>query len=495
MRRNLLLWIAAFCCLRWFTTSVAAQNAVASHRVDYPDDGVQIGNGWKSGGNLKLLSTCVVFKTAQDGAQNKSVFIRSVTDKSSVMNQLQVSAELQVKAILGSASAKTEFIKKVEVKDEYSNFAVQALVTNGAKYAIPGDNGQVELTQSALKLAGTDPIAFFNQCGDTFVSALYGGAELDAILTFKTHSLDDQSTLKNSIEGSYSGVQLKASVTSTMQAYAQQSELAISFHQSGGSGDPIPTDQDGLTKAIQNLPSAAAAAPSFYQMEIIRYDSLANWPKASGAWASPDYGRIASQYERFSSLRDQVESILQNPNSFILGRGVTVKQLQDLDDSLLNHLRSLTKVAQACSESNGANCAISPDDRISDYAYRILLPVAQGSFAADRELTAAALDLGSKQKALADARAAVSKGFQDLLKVALTPEFIERLTAPQQAAATQAANYLATLQAAYPEALRDAVVKTWISPAVADRCRDNVNDDGCINNAQIADWSSKIVTQ
>ncbi len=89
------------------------------------------------------------------------------------MNQLQVSAELQVKAILGSASAKTEFINRVEVKDEYSNFVVQALVTNGAKFVIPGDSGHVELTQSALNLAQTDPIAFFNQCGDTFVDG-YG---------------------------------------------------------------------------------------------------------------------------------------------------------------------------------------------------------------------------------------------------------------------------------------------------------------------------------
>jgi hypothetical protein len=60
---------------------------------------------------------CVDFSRVQDAAQDKTMQIVSVDDKSSLMNQLEVSAEVQVKAIGGSGSAKTDFVRNVEFKN------------------------------------------------------------------------------------------------------------------------------------------------------------------------------------------------------------------------------------------------------------------------------------------------------------------------------------------------------------------------------------------
>jgi hypothetical protein len=366
-----------------------AQNEQSNRRTDYPENGVQLGSGWRAGTSEKTTARCVTNSETADTAQEKTVEIRSVSDKSSLMRELEISAQVRVKAIVASGTAKTSFTDKVEIKNEYSNFVVRAVVRNGAKYLIP-TTAPIDLLPQYKKLAKENPVAFYSECGDSFVSALYGGAELDAVLTFKIHSVDAQQVIKGSVEGSGWNVQASGSVSSTMKTYSAQNELTIFFYQSGGAGDPLPTDQEGLNTAIQNLPQAAVAAPKFFQLDLMRYDALPSWSSIRAGWDDVGYGEIAEQYLRFTTLRDQVESMIDAPlntsNSFILGAGVFVQDLKNLDDKLLAHLQRLKLAAQKCLDSQGKTCTIDPQDQVSDYEYRILLPVAEDSFAADTEI-------------------------------------------------------------------------------------------------------------
>ncbi len=463
--------------------------------VDYPVAGVSLGQGWTRGINQKASTVCVDFSPVQNAAQDKTMQIVSADDKSSLMNQLEVSAEVQVKAIVGSASAKTDFVQKVELKNEFSNFSVIAHVQNGANYASPDANGVMDLKPQFAKLAKSNPGAFYNQCGDSFVSALYGGAELDALITIQTHSIDQQTSLKNSIQASGWGVSLSGSVASAMDAASQQNELAIHFTQSGGSGDPLPTDQATLNTAIQNLPKAAAVAPSYSKIDLTPYSLLPSWPTGIQSFSAQSYARIAQRYGEFVTLRDEVESILATPGTFILGHGVTVQSLKDMDDAMLKHLQNLTTTATNCINSTPPSCQIDPADDLSDYQFRILLPVAVGSFAEDVALSQALSDLSAKQATLAQQQAALQNMDPNENFYAGFRRLHEASVNAAQVGVNQAQANLARLQAKYPQALQQAIGKQWIENVVADRCQQNVLDSECIMNAAITSIETKIVTQ
>ena len=493
--RATLCHVATTLLLLFSALQARAQLKSTPRVVDYPSAGVQLGNGWDSTVSLKTSSACIRFDKAEDKAEQKTAYIHSISDKSSLMNELQISAEVQVKAAFVSASAKTDFVHNTEVKDEYQNFVARAVVRNGAVYTAPSvANHNIDLLPRFRSMVSSNPAEFFRQCGDSFVSAQFGGAELDAVLTFRTHSVDDRQNLKVSVEGSGWGVEAKGSVASALKSYTEKNELTIVYHQLGGSGDPIPTDQAGLDAAIRALPTAAVAAPYFYEIEITRYDSLPSWPAAVAGWKNTAFGRIASRYGQLASLHDQLVAILNQPGDFILGRGVTVASLNALEGKLLTHVRSLSGTAKTCIQSGGQDCAINPADDIQDYAYRVLLPVPQQSFPEDVAIRNAEEDLQSKQAALAKKRADFAN-FN--LKATITnfrfsPERIAAETAPDVDAVKQAEDYLKKLKSQYPDALRAAVVKYWIQGAVDDRCRFDINDPDCISRQEVEALKVKV---
>lgn len=121
-----------------------------------------------------------------------------MSDSYEVMKSMGLSAAVSVKSIGYKVSGKASFAKNSKVSGYSSNFVLRASVDNGVRYAAPldhsvqakitsenefqrSDSGAIRLTPEALKLAKKkDQNAFTNVCGDSFVSALYGGAELIA---------------------------------------------------------------------------------------------------------------------------------------------------------------------------------------------------------------------------------------------------------------------------------------------------------------------------
>jgi hypothetical protein len=281
--------------------------------ADYPTGGVPLGEGWMRGLEQKAPTTCVVFGSVQDAAQDKNLQILSADDKSSLMNQLEVSAEVQVKAIGGNGSAKTDFVKNVELKNEFSNFSVQGSVENGAYYASPDANGVMDLKPQFARLAKSDPASFYKQCGDSFVSALYGGAELYGLITIATESIDQHTNLKNSMQLSGWVVNLTGSVTSAMDGASQQNNLAIKVYESGGSGDPFAHDQATLNTMIENLPKDAVTAPKYSKIDLTPYSLLPSWPAGIQSVSTQAYAKIAERYGEFVTLRDELASMVSAP--------------------------------------------------------------------------------------------------------------------------------------------------------------------------------------
>jgi hypothetical protein len=375
--------------------------------VEYPVDAVDLGQGWHEEQAVKAVATCIDFKPLADTGQEQTMRISVVTDRSDLMNELDVSAEVQVKAIAYSVSGKARYAQTVEIKSESLNFVAHARVENGVEYTGPAEVGgvkRIDLTPRYRDLARRDPAAFERECGDGFVSAIHAGAELTAILSFAAQSSDERRTVEASMKGSGWGLEAKGKASAKMNEYAAKSALTISYHQTGGQGNPLPTDQAQFLQAIQGLPALAAQDGVNYRIRVQSYRSLPGYPTVEEAGEGSFRRELATSYGRLASLRDDVVEILESLESpektkvkadgkettvtvpaddYVDFRADVVVEMRKLHDEITKKLRDMARFAADCSYLNdspqaslNAKCAFPATlSAARDYDYRIRLPV------------------------------------------------------------------------------------------------------------------------
>jgi hypothetical protein len=209
------------------------------------------------------------------------------------------------------------------------------------------------------------------------------------------------------MKGSGWGFEAEGKASKTMQSYAAKSALTISYHQTGGQGNPLPTDQAAFLQAIRTLPALAAQDGVNYRIRVQSYRSLPGYPVVLEDEAVPFRRELATRYGRLASLRDDVVEILESLESpekvkdatgqlvtapgddyVEFRRGVT--RIRDLHDELTEELREMTALAVTCSYLNDrpqtelrAKCKLPPAPHaMNDYDYRIRLPVLRNQTAA-----------------------------------------------------------------------------------------------------------------
>jgi hypothetical protein len=74
--------------------------------LEYPVEGVDLGQGWHRESVRKAVATCIHFAAREDTGQEQSMDLSVVTDSSALMDKLDVSAEAQFKSIGYSVSGK-----------------------------------------------------------------------------------------------------------------------------------------------------------------------------------------------------------------------------------------------------------------------------------------------------------------------------------------------------------------------------------------------------
>jgi hypothetical protein len=465
--------------------------------VEYPVDAVDLGQGWHEEQAVKAVATCIDFKPFADSGQEQTMRISVVTDRSDLMDQLDVSAEVQVKAIAFSVSGKARYAQTVEIKAESLDFVAHARVDNGVEYTGPAEIGgvkRIDLTPRYRDLARRDPAAFERECGDGFVSAIHAGAELTAILSFAAQSSNDRREIEAAMKGSGWGFEAEGKASKTMQSYAAKSALTISYHQTGGQGNPIPTDQAQFLLAIQRLPALAAQDGVNYRIRVQSYRSLPGYPTVEEAEEGSFRRELATSYGRLASLRDDVVEILESLESpekekdkngkpttvtvpgddYVDFRTDVVTQMRGLHDEITNKLRDMTRFAAECSYLNNspqaslrARCAFPAAlSAARDYDYRIRLPVlrAQTGAPAGTPTDAQIRDAIIEQlRQFPLIRAAVIEQFQ---------HFLRAQTAKRAGTPTDAQ-------------IKDAIIEQYVRSVSRQRCARDVADPGCLLESEI----------
>ena len=459
--------------------------------IDYPKEGVALGNGWSTLAAFKTPGSCIEFKEITDVSEDRILNLQRVVDKDQLNHVLSVSVEFQAKSISGiGGSAKATYSNSLELKNESLNLMLNAKVLQGASFVSAKDvTPGIQLTTYALGLATNNMSQFIAQCGDSYVASIYRGGELNGFLAFNISSTDERETVAAAMSGAGVTFSGSASVNNTMSRYKESNRLQILMHSAGGTGVPIPSDEKELLERLKSLPADAAKAPKPYQISIARYDSLGNWPATSLVASNiASIELLVAQYQRFSSLYYDAASMLSNPKAYVFRGTLTLDSVRTLQDQLRTVIIPvLTKRIKECLAQ--VSCAMPTEGQGLDYALRTKMPVLHDSFAEDAQL-----------HQLSDDQISTSTAFDNApniiyLKVPFQPN---GLPMPNPAKAQLKAKLdglnaaLATANAAYPAALTEAMYKQWIATPSYYRCIENVVSDHCLSEASLAIYKAEI---
>ena len=415
--------------------------------LEVPATGINLGWGWNSVSSEPVANVCVEFAEASEPAQARQMTMREISDNYDLMQSMGMSAEASVKTIGVEVDGKAKFAKDMHVSRFASNFVMNATVENGVRYAAPTPGGpqsgstpeavssvpkgEIRLTPEALRLAQkSDPGEFIHRCGHGFVSAVYSGAKLTAVITVDTSSREEKQKVSAELSGSGWGARVKSAMEAESKKTAANQSMSVSVFQVGGRGDSIPvTTGDVLTK-LETLSAIAFDAPKDFHMAVAPYESLANWPAKTMEVDANEYDQMANLWGAYNALYDDLQQVLDAPMQFLGAKtnpvsgctelvplvttqtktysvassikleppffGISsipttvektstavttdhdqMDQLQKLQDEVQDTLRRLRSFAQNCS-ANDRGCEFPESAFRSPYAYRVQMPLEAG---------------------------------------------------------------------------------------------------------------------
>lgn len=363
-------------------TLVLLQTAHAgSVNMGTPESGVELGLGWDSQRAEVIPNRCIRFAPVREEGQTIRMRLKEVSDASELMEQLSVSAGMSIKSAVGSASAQGKFASKTRVSSSSNSLLIQATVDNGVLFVGPsqpldpvrsaypvkeksgskppwwvnagGVSSVVGLTEEALDILGDGSAKnlreFERHCGDSFVSAIYSGAELIAVMSVKTKSRAKAKTAQSCVKAKLSAWGAKGEASTCTDSASDQkdgsTEVTVDFTQIGGAGGKIPMNQEGFLAKLNDLPSEAQAGPQFHSMDVTAYSDLPDWPHAMAMDTAddPEDALLVNFYYTLTSVQHTLQDALDNPDQYL---GEESTRLETLQDKVIEYRRSILYTLQ-----------------------------------------------------------------------------------------------------------------------------------------------------
>ena len=477
-------------------TLSASRQLTAIEVLPVPDTGIQLGWGYNVLDATPVPKQCVVFTPAEEPAQTRTMSMKEVTDTYELQQRMNISAEASVKAMGVEGKGKASFAKNVNLSGSSIHFLLDASVDNGVRYAAPapqsrnmaGRGPSIRLTDDAVRLAGK-PDDFLRQCGTGFVSAVYSGASINAVISITATSSSEKQDIRAEVEAKGWGATAKGSMHQGTSTTASSNDRSMTVLMVGGRGDSIPRDQAGLEAKLETLSYAAYEAPKDFRMAVTPYESLSNWPQDKVLdQDSVELEQLAGLYGDYTTLYDEIEHILLNPALYAAVRAEEgedestprslktvglasddggddeVRYLESLQDYVQQSLREMELFAVDCLAAeadldDGESCVFDASSYIESYAIRSQLPVTFPTPPPAGSLASACDTVTGVQKRICE-RAETIKALNAVLE--------------------------------QEDDLDDHVTERWILSKSRSRCRLNITDPGCLSNADVRQFRARV---
>ncbi len=358
-----------------------------------PVNGVELGMGWDSIKGEVVPNVCIQFSPIRSSGQDITLTMKEVSDKSEIMDSLNVSAEVSVKTMFAEGSAQASFAKDSTLSSSSTTLMLKATVENGEIFVGPLESSGIP--RSAYPLIPEDTLAqspkvkpspivadsipislkkwaadikmdeykFRQSCGDYFVGSISSGAEMISTISFDSTSSQQNAEISAAIKGKYGAVSGSASAKETSKEALEKTNLAIGYIQVGGGSGLIPIDKDDIKAKLQKLALEANNNPKFHNMELRSYKELPEFSDIDiDDRASDSYEVISDYYWFLTSYFNDIDDIFANPNKYSPRTGLTFEDLKKLQDVTLDVRKIIYKVMETKNENKELSDQLFSDE-------------------------------------------------------------------------------------------------------------------------------------
>ena len=525
IRQGVHVFTAAFAGLI-MVTSARGSDAIIT---EYPLNGANLGWGWNVLESRPLSAKCVENDKEERAPGLTTSFLSDeISDKSSAMNRLELSANFKIKAATGKYGGKLSYFSQRTVTAESTNYIAHALVATGARYLAPKNEqlstfssnnemmmaveeamshpelsqlsatsllqlsaGSVSLAQRWVEKAKQDMAGFQKdfpkECGQYYIGAIHEAGEILAILTFNTRTQEDKQKITAAMEGSGPIFSGSADAAKTLEKSEEEGRLRIDYFKTGGSGI-IPTNLGELKTAIKSLEEWTTKGAKGYKIVLLPYSDLPNWPEAEiSAQAQVDSSPLASAYFQLEAVYEYLRDVNARPDLYTTDWGASRSALLAVQDELRQEVLDMLGAIKSC-DATPDNCQVLEKIKSSksDYDYRVSLPVLTNSFEYDRRWRDQKALFEERDNNLKQKEKTCSNYFDDRRP---------RCWAEYQSwkgERDNAKDLYERYTSEYGEALRRYKEAELIRHVSDERCKFGLGSLGCLTNKEIEDYSNRI---
>lgn len=326
--------------------------------------------------------------------------------------------------------------------------------------------------------------AFLRECGDSFIWAIRGGAELNAAITFQSRSLQEKTELAAEISGSYSFVRGTGKFNEEHDVGETAETYTMTSVQIGGSEGAIPSSREKLLAKLDGLAEEAAKRPKPVGLLIASYHDLPGWPAGPLAVEPSKQDMRLANYWSYSTLYENIEDVLANPGSYMLNRGVTIDSLQALQDQVNTIRHSIEQAAQAIGSFERQEGVSAENGIAAELASLLRESVMSVNDGGETDAPPATATLVATEPASLMTEA-VANADRNMVPV---EELLTRMPLPYADPTARAEDQLTDA------AMQRAIVDYYIARSAKRRCALAASAPGCLSNQEIEGFVLQVPT-
>ena len=280
------------------------------------------------------------------GAGKSVVFeFDKLTSDKTLTDKLNIATSMSVDYLMGGASAKFDFTKSHVASENSVTITVNSRVINSERTL-----GKVTLTKEAQKLYNSNPIAFYDLCGDAFVSGIRTGGEFHAVFEYKGLTSEEKQKIEASFSAHYLTMKADGHMTLENELLLKSSKLKVRIIQSGG--DVVTsTSLEDFKAAAENFARSVTAVDAngkpgnSWAMEVTLkgYDKITVPSSANAKFTQlravrPIFLALVQKANRWEDFKSQLDYVVENTGEFVPFdakeiegyRGIAQKQLDTI---------------------------------------------------------------------------------------------------------------------------------------------------------------------
>ena len=320
------------------------------------EDRVSLGRSFNGlTGKLVGFGRCIEgYQSAAGGGPDTTIRLLEVTDQFSLMNTLDIDVAAQGGVFGSKVSGKGKFVASVKLTQNTQNFAIYARADRAAETIAPAEGrSNLNLTAEALGYLEQGQAHFREKCGDSFVAAIYEGAEVYGVLSFFEQNREKRQQIRASMEVSSTGWSASASAERKVAEYSDNKRLQIYYSQRGG-GEAPESNWSSIKQAASQV-TQAAKGPDARQVsyKVVPYGpgTVGNWP-GEPLTPSPELVELVYYRGAYGTIRETLNAILEEPETiqlrYVLGRGTNHEDLRDLRKEVQDLIARTNKKIDSC---------------------------------------------------------------------------------------------------------------------------------------------------